>query len=64
MTLGEKENVRVMGGLNFAALYTAINSDGDDIDATLKDIIGSAKESLLAFDFNPEQAENREEDGI
>lgn len=64
MTLGEKENVRVMGGLNFAALYTAINSDGDDIDATLKDIIESAKESLLAFDFNPEQAENIEEDGI
>ena len=64
MTLGEKENVRVMGGLNFAALYTAINSDGDDIDATLKDIIETAKESLIAFDFSPEETEDTEEDGI
>lgn len=64
MTLGEKANVRVMGGLNFASLYTAINSDGDDIDETLKDIIATAKDSLIAFDFNPEETEDTEEDGI
>ena len=64
MTLGEKANVRVMGGLNFASLYTAINSDGDDIDKTLKDIIETAKDSLIAFDSNPEETEDTEEDGI
>ena len=64
MTLGEKANVRVMGGLNFASLYTAINSDGDDIDKTLKDIIETAKDSLIAFDTKEEDEEELEEDGI
>ena len=63
MTLGEKANVRVMGGLNFASLYTAINSDGDDIDKTLKDIIETAKDSLIAF-ATKEDEEELEEDGI
>ncbi len=65
MTLGDKANVRVMGGLNFAALYEAINSDGDDIDATRKDIIQTAKESLIAFYPSPaSEDEDFEEDGI
>lgn len=67
MTLGDKANVRVMGGLNFAALYEAINSDGDDIDETLKDIIATAKESLIAFLPGPTNFgddEEDEEDGI
>lgn len=65
MTLGDKANVRVMGGLNFAALYEAINSDGDDIDATLKDIIQTAKQSLIAFNPSPaSEDEDFEEDGI
>lgn len=64
MTLGDKANVRVMGGLNFAALYEAINSDGDDIDQTLADIIQTSKESLIAFDPNPAEDEDIERDGI
>ncbi len=64
ITLGEKANVRVMGGLNFASLYTAINSDGDDIDKTLKDIIETAKDSLIAFGTKEEDEEELEEDGI
>ena len=54
MTLGERENVRVIGGLNFASLYTAINSDGDDIDDTLADIIKTAKDSIIAFEMKTE----------
>lgn len=64
MTLGEKENVRVIGGLNFASLYTAINSDGDDIDDTLADIIKTAKDSIIAFEMKTEIEEDMEEDGI
>lgn len=64
MTLGEKENVRVIGGLNFASLYTAINSDGDDIDDTLADIIKTAKDSIIAFEMKTEIEEESEEDGI
>ena len=64
MTLGDRANVRVMGGLNFAALYEAINSDGDDIDQTLADIIQTSKESLIAFDPNPAEDEDIERDGI
>lgn len=64
MTLGEKENVRVIGGLNFASLYTAINSDGDDIDDTLADIIKTAKDSIMAFEMKTEIEEESEEDGI
>ena len=64
MTLGEKENVRVIGGLNFASLYTAINSDGDDIDETLADIIKTAKDSIIAFEMKKDIEEESEEDGI
>lgn len=64
MTLGENENVRVIGGLNFASLYTAINSDGDDIDDTLADIIKTAKDSIMAFEMKTEIEEESEEDGI
>ncbi len=64
MTLGEKENVRVVGGLNFASLYTAINSDGDDIDETLEDIIETAKDSIISFEMKTKKEEESEEDGI
>ena len=64
MTLGENENVRVIGGLNFASLYTAINSDGDDIDDTLADIIKTAKDSIIAFEMKKDIEEDLEEDGI
>lgn len=64
MTLGEKENVRVIGGLNFASLYTAINSDGDDIDETLEDIIETAKDSIISFEMKKDIEEESEEDGI
>ena len=64
MTLGENENVRVIGGLNFASLYTAINSDGDDIDDTLADIIKTAKDSIIAFEMKKDIEEESEEDGI
>ncbi len=62
MTLGEKENVRVIGGLNFASLYTAINSDGDDIDETLEDIIETAKDSIISFEMKKDIEEESEED--
>lgn len=64
MTLGENENVRVIGGLNFASLYTAINSDGDDIDETLEDIIETAKDSIISFEMKTKKEEESEEDGI
>lgn len=64
MTLGDRENVRVIGGLNFASLYTAINSDYDDIDAGVEDIIQTAKESLVVFETKKEEADDFEEDGI
>mgnify|MGYP002153988939 CR=1 FL=1 len=64
MTLGEKENVRVIGGLNFASLYTAINSDGDDIDETLEDIIETAKDSIISFEMKKDIEEESEEDWI
>ena len=64
MTLGENENIRVIGGLNFASLYTAINSDGDDIDDTLADIIKTSKDSIIAFEMKKDIEEDLEEDGI
>ena len=64
MTLGENENVRVIGGLNFASLYTAINSDGDDIDETLEDIIETAKDSIISFEMKTKKEEESKEDGI
>ena len=50
--------------MNFASLYTAINSDYDDIDAGVEDIIQTAKESLVVFETKKEEADDFEEDGI
>lgn len=62
MSLGDKDNVRVLAGLNFASLYQALNSDGD-IDLATKDIIETGRESLVSFE-NKAQSEDTEEDGI
>ncbi|MDO5048210.1 MAG: PTS fructose transporter subunit IIBC [Anaerococcus sp.] len=64
MSLGDKENVRVIGGLNFASLYQAINSDGDDIDLSIKEILEIGKESLIAYEAKINDDSNEDTDGI
>lgn len=65
MTLGKYENVRVLSGLNFALLYQAINSDDDNIDQCVSDIINTGKESIMSYK-SEENNENTDdfEDGI
>lgn len=65
MTLGEFPNVRVIAGLNFATLYQAINSDSDDIDECVDDIVKVGKESITSYLFEKNTTNEQDfEDGI
>ncbi|MDY3005576.1 PTS sugar transporter subunit IIA [Anaerococcus sp. AGMB00486] len=49
MTLGEFDNVRVLAGLNFALLFQAINSEGNNIDECVDDILNIGRESIVSY---------------
>lgn len=49
MTLGEFDNVRVLAGLNFALLFQAINSEGNNIDECVDDILNTGRESIVSY---------------
>lgn len=51
INFGEYENVRVLSGLNFASLFTAITSENDDIDMLADEIMNVGKESISKYEF-------------
>ena len=65
MSIGDKANVRVIGGLNFAALFTAINSVSSDLDEAVREVIDEAKGSIMAYEVETTSDANVEDnDGI
>ncbi|WP_243343480.1 PTS sugar transporter subunit IIA [Anaerococcus sp. AGMB09787] len=65
MSIGDKANVRVIGGLNFAALFTAINSVSSDVDEAVREVIDEAKGSIMAYEVEaPSDADVEDNDGI
>lgn len=63
MTLGQRQNVRFLAGVNFALAYQAITSDIEDLDDFVKDVIEVAKDSILVYEDRQKEEENFE-DGI
>lgn len=49
MTLGGFDNVRVLAGINFALLFQAINSEGNNIDECVDDILNTGRESIVSY---------------
>ena len=54
LNLSNYDNVRIIGGLNFASLFQALNSDNEDIDACVQEIIQTTKESIIQFEARVE----------
>lgn len=59
----DKDNVRVLSGLNFALTYQALISEEEDIDKYLNEVIETGKESIDYFAIL-EKEEDDELDGI
>lgn len=59
----DKDNVRVLSGLNFALTYQALVSEEEDIDKYLNEVIETGKESIDYFAIL-EKEEDDELDGI
>lgn len=49
MNLSDKENVRILSGVNFAMLYQALSSDQDDLCSYEEEVISISKESIVSF---------------
>lgn len=62
ITLGEKENVRVLSGLNFASLFQALTSDTEDINALTDEVIDIGREGIGKYENIVK--EQHDEDGI
>lgn len=62
---GQYENVRILSGLNFASLFTAITSEKEDIDALADEIIKAGKDSIVKYELlKNDEIEDDFEDGI
>lgn len=64
MKYGQEENIRILSGLNFASLFTAVTADGDDIDEFVDEIILAGKESISKFELEVKEDEVEDLDGI
>ncbi|MDO4787697.1 MAG: PTS fructose transporter subunit IIA [Johnsonella sp.] len=64
MNYGEKENVRVLAGLNFPLLYTAVvTPDSEDMDRDIAGMIEAGREGIAMYRAQ-EKKENISEEGI
>lgn len=65
MNYGDNDNVRVLSGLNFASLFTAITGSNDDLDAFVEEILSAGIESIQKYEMpNNDSDEDLFEDGI
>lgn len=55
LNLANYDNVRIIGGLSFASLFQALNSDNDDIDECVQEIIQTTKDSVIPFETKVEE---------
>lgn len=60
LNLSQYDNVRIIGGINFASLFQAINSDCKNIDDCVSEIIQTAKDSIIQYKLDP--VDNEEDD--
>lgn len=63
MLFSDKENVRVLSGLNFASAFTALMSTEDNIENLIKEVIDAGHESINFYQ-PPTKTVEMEDDGI
>lgn len=65
MNYGEREDVRVLSGLNFASLFTAITGQDDNIDSLVEEILAAGLESIQKYSTKADEDNETEDfDGI
>lgn len=64
MNYGQEENVRILSGLNFASLFTAVTGENDDLDAFVDEIIQAGIKSISKFELEIKEDEEDDLDGI
>lgn len=57
LNLSQYDNVRIIGGINFASLFQAINSACENIDDCVSEIIQTAKDSIIQYKLDPIDSE-------
>lgn len=65
LNFSKDKNVRVLGGMNFSMVYTALITQQDDIDSAVQEIINSGRDSIAVY--SPKEninSEDTQEDGI
>lgn len=60
----DKDNVRVLSGLNFALTYQALISEEEDIDKYLNEVLETGKESIDYFAIRESEESDDDLDGI
>lgn len=64
MNFGHLGNVRVLSGLNFASLFTAITTENDDIDTLVEEVLQAGVESISKYQVVEKNNADDLEDGI
>lgn len=66
MALGDKENVRILAGMNFAMVYQALSSDEVNLESFKEEVLLTARDSIVSFETtNKDESEEEDfSDGI
>ena len=65
MKYAGNDNVKILAGVNFTLVYSALTADSDDIDEDIAEMIETAKDEIA--EFKPEKPNNDDDnfdDGI
>ncbi|MGY0394347.1 MULTISPECIES: PTS sugar transporter subunit IIA [unclassified Fusobacterium] len=65
MKYAGNDNVKILAGVNFTLVYSALTADSDDIDEDIAEMIEAAKDEIA--EFKPEKPNNDDDnfdDGI
>lgn len=60
MKYSENKNVKVLAGVNFTLLYSALTADAEDFEEDIAEIIEAAKDEIA--EFKPEKPAQDDED--
>lgn len=64
MITSELENSRVLAGVNFQMLYTAVFDGTEDIDLLVENILSEGKNGIRVYEMIENESNENEEDGI
>ena len=64
MITSELENSRVLAGVNFQMLYTAVFDGTEEIDLLVENILSEGKNGIRVYEMIENESNENEEDGI